>query len=488
MPYKRLEMHVQKQIQQLKDLGHSRREVARILKIDRATVRRYWCSAGEEVKNNILTRSEWAANIDLEYIGKEIAQKVPIKILYEEQRESISLPSYQAFCQYLSRHGIGEQMTEVTMKQNRIPGDSIEVDYSGNGWSIRPEKDSIQRVQLFVAALSYSGYIFAEFTFTQRLEDFIGSHVRMFQYIGGVPQFIIPDNCKTAVVQTNKYDPVINSTYLDMCNHYGITVDPADPVSPKHKPNVERAVGIIQRDFFPRIRRKVFSSLVSLNSDLHSWLVTANKKVVKGRGQSRSFFMEKERCNFKPLPSYPYELFFFKKAKVHHDCHFHHNKNYYSVPYHYVGKEIDVKFNSKMIHVYFQCDLITSHVVCKGTYHYSTNNAHYPEKKYVDTNYYLSQIRIKSQQLGPDVYAVIERLIGESKHPLKILRKGQGIINLEKEFSRDAINHACKMALEFNCMNYDNIKRFAKNYKNPLEDILTKTPKREIQYTYYQGE
>ena len=98
------------------------------------------------------------------------------------------------------------------------------------------------------------------------------------------------------------------------------------------------------------------------------------------------------------------------------------------------------------------------------------------------------QIRIKSQQLGPDVYAVIERLIGESKHPLKILRKGQGIINLEKEFSRDAINHACKMALEFNCMNYDNIKRFAKNYKNPLEDILTKTPKREIQYTYYQGE
>ena len=271
-----------------------------------------------------------------------------------------------------------------------------------------------------------------------------------------------------------------------MCNHYGITVDPADPACPTHKPNVERAIGIIQRDFYPRIRKKRFSTLIDLNKELNKWLQGINHRPIRGRGQSRSFFLDKERPLLSPLSPHPYELFYFKKATVHPDCHFQHEKNYYSVPHRYVGGEINIKFNSKMVRAYFQCEKIASHSSCKGTYHYSTNSLHYPEKKYVDTSYHLEQIKLKSQQIGPHVYDLVEGLIRQAKHPLKVLRKVQGIIRLGEKFSKEALDYACKMAIDFERTNYDNIKRFAGHYRKPKEDILKKTPTREEQYTYYQ--
>jgi transposase len=92
----------------------------------------------------------------------------------------------------------------------------------------------------------------------------------MFKFIGGVTRYIVPDNCKTAVTKADKYDPLVNKTYHDMCVHYNIAVDPADSYSPRHKPNVEKAVHIIQQDFLPRIRNKTYTSLVELNRDLKS--------------------------------------------------------------------------------------------------------------------------------------------------------------------------------------------------------------------------
>src|SRR5690606_834659 len=134
--------------------------------------------------------------------------------------------------------------------------------------------------------------------------------------------------------------------------------------------NVENAIGLIQKDFFPRIRNRTFTSLIELNLALREWLLNKLQEEVRGRGQSRAFFYEQEKPHLKSLPDSPYELFYFKKAKVHPDCHFIHDKNYYSVPHQYVGKELDIKFNSKEIHAYFETTRIASHPVMKGKYHY----------------------------------------------------------------------------------------------------------------------
>lgn len=478
-------MTTQEEILRLKSQGISKRKVSKLLNIDRGTVTRYW-NQNEILVQISSDQPSWAQEIDWKYIESELG-KVSKKILYEEQRESIQLPSYQAFCQYI-RNNKAAKKVDVTIKIDRAPGASVEVDWSGDSIDIlNPATGELYSVELFVGSMSFSGKFYAEFTINQKLDSFIYSHKNMFSFFGGVASYIIPDNCKTAVIKADKYDPVINSTYQDMCKHYGIVVDPADSYSPRHKPNVENAVKYLQTDFLARIRNKTYTSLVELNRDLRNWLKIANQKEIQGRGNSRDYFFEKEKIFLKNLPRESYELYFFKRAKVHPDCHFQHEKNYYSVPHQYVGKEIDIKFNNKMVHAYLICNRIASHKAYKGHSHYVTNTDHYPDNKFVEVNYHLAAAKKEAARLGENVEAIINKLLKESRFPLKVLRKIQGILRLKTVFSIEELDHGCEMALEFDKLNYNNIKRFSKNYKNIKKDNNQKAPVRQMELVCLQG-
>lgn len=465
----------QKEILRLKELGHSKNEVSKLLKIDRGTVRKYWDGPPpDEVSDPF--RPTWVDEIDWTYIQKELEKRASRKVLYEEQSQSVDLPSYQAFCEYIRKHE-PTRIPEISIKIHRLPGSSIEVDYSGDGVQIiNPSTGEIFTAQLFVGSLSFSGYFFGHFTMTQRTEDFISSHRKMFEFFGGVTSYIVPDNCKTAIIKNNGLDPVINRTYQDMCIHYGIVVDPADKFSPQHKPNVENAIGVIQKQFFPLIRNMTFTSLIELNNFFRIWLAEKLQQEVRGRGQSRLCLYEQEKCSLKSLPSVPYEVFNFKQAKVHPDCHFIHEKNYYSVPHQLVGKELDIKFNSKEVHAYYETGLVTSHPALKGNHHYSTNVAHYPEKQYVDVNYHLGLARKTAEKVGPQTLALVERLMNENKYPLKNLRKIQGVLKLSTQYEKVAMEYACETAMHFEYLNYERIRRFAKGYRPKVESDFSSSP------------
>jgi transposase len=483
MARKKLSMTVWQEIQRLKNLGHNKSEVARLLNLNRETVIKYW-NENSSAENN---SPAWVTKLDWKYIGEELDRDVPKKILYEEQGQSVELPSYQAFCEYLRNHETTKP-PEVTIKIHRTPGSSIEVDYSGDKVQIlNPATGEIYSAELFVGSLSYSGYFYPEFTLSQRLEDFIMAHNNMFSFFGGAASYIIPDNCKTAVIKNNKDDWKINSTYLDMCTHYEIVVDPADPYSPRHKPNVENAIGLIQKDFFPRIRNRTFTSLIELNQALREWLLKKLQEEIRGRGQSRKFFYEQEKPLLRSLPESPYDIFYFKRAKVHPDCHFIHEKNYYFVPHQYVGKEVDIKFNKKEIHAYFETSKIASHPVMRGTFHYSTNTAHYPEKRFVDMNYHIGLARKEAEKIGSNTTLVIERLLNEDRFPLKNLRRVQGILSLSKQFEREAMEYGCEMALQYEYLNYDKIKRFAKGYRPKEDETFNISPTRQADLICLQG-
>ena len=457
--------------------------MARLLKIDRATVRKYW--NGLPIDSGP-TEPLWTNQLDWDYLNQEL-KKASKKVLYNELKEANGLPSYQAFCEYLRKHH--EVLpVEISIKIHRTPGTSVEVDYSGDGIQIiNPGTGEIYTAQLFVGTLSFSGYFYGEFTLTQKLEDFIGAHKNMFSFFGGVASFVVPDNCKTAILQINKMDPVIHPTYQDMCVHYGIAVDPADPRSPKHKPNVENSIGMIQKEFFALVRNKTFTSLIELNEVFRSWMIKKNEEMMRGRGQSRRFFYEQEKSSLRSLPNEPYQLFYFKKAKVHPDCHFMHEKNYYSVPHQYVGKELDIKFNGKEAHAYCETVLIASHPVMKGSFHYSTNVAHYPERKYVDMNYHLGLCGREAEKIGEKTQLLVETILAQDRYPLKNLRKVQGILGLKIQIDREAMEYASEMALEFNKMNYDRFKRFAKGYRPKKDTDIDLMPIRQQELICLQG-
>jgi hypothetical protein len=276
-------------------------------------------------------------------------------------------------------------------------------------------------------------------------------------------------------------------TYQDMCIHYGIAVDPADPRSPKHKPNVENTVGMIQKEFFGLVRNRTFTSLIELNEVFRDWMIKKNAEIMKSRGQSRKQFYEQEKSSLRPLPENAYQLFYFKKAKVHPDCHFMHNKNYYSVPHQFVGKEIDIKFNEKEAHAYCEAILIASHPVLKGSFHYSTNVAHYPEKKYVDMNYHLALCRREAEKIGENTQLLVEKILALDRFPLKNLRKVQGILALKTQLTQVEMEYASEMSIEFNRMNYDRFKRFAKGYRPNKDTDLDLRPARQQELICLQG-
>ena len=179
-------------------------------------------------------------------------------------------------------------------------------------------------------------------------------------------------------------------------------------------------------------------------------------------------------------------LFYFKRGKVHPDCHFQHQKNHYSVPYQYVGKEIDIKFNDKMIHAYHNGQRISSHSTLKGTYHRSTNESHYPDNKYVEFNYHIAKGKEEAKKIGLNTTVLVNRLFAQEKHPLKNLRKVQGILRLAKVHSKEAMEYACEQALEFDRLSYDNINRFARNFSK--KPIYQPTPARQLELVYLQGD
>lgn len=200
MVNKRKSMLLIEEIQRLKALEHSHRKVAKILGIHRSTVKKYWPTKPKDINED---DPSWSVHIDWDYISKEIGRKTSRKILYEEQQEVHDLPSYSSFCRILAKKSKKELTPEISIRIARSPGESVETDYSGNSIDIiSPSTGEIISTELFVGAMSFSGHIFADFTFSQKSEDWIESHNRMFQFYGGTPRFEITDNLKSAVNKT----------------------------------------------------------------------------------------------------------------------------------------------------------------------------------------------------------------------------------------------------------------------------------------------
>lgn len=144
-----------------------------------------------------------------------------------------------------------------------------------------PTTGEIRSAAVFVAVLGASNYTYAEATWDQKLPNWIGSHVRAFQFFGGVPALLIPDNLKSAVTKANRYEPQLNQTYADLAGHYGTAVVPARPYKPKDKAKVENAVLVVERWILARLRHQTFVGLAELNAAINELLQQLNHRPFK---------------------------------------------------------------------------------------------------------------------------------------------------------------------------------------------------------------
>jgi len=404
-------------------------------------------------------------NIDFPHIHQELKRKgVTKQLLWYEHRESNPGGlGYSRFC-FLYREWA--QTLNLSMRQVHKLGEKLFVDYAGMTMPIVVNTKTGETIdaQIFVATLGASNYTFVEATLSQSLPDFIGSHVRAFAFFGGVPEILIPDNLKSAVTKHHRYEPDLNPTYQDMAQHYGVAVIPARVRKPKDKAKAEEEVRHIEQSILARLRNRKFFSLDELNQAIKPLLEKVNRQPFQKLPGSRlSQFEMLEKPTLRPLPNNRYEFAEWKKAKAGIDYHIALDGCYYSVPFTYVKKELDVRYSSNIIEVFYKGNRIASHrrKYKKGSY--TTLIEHMPKQHQQYAEWTPDRIINWARSQGSFVGLFAKQLIERYMHPQQGFRSCMGLIRLGKTYNNDRLNKACQRALSIRAIGYKSVQSILKN-------------------------
>ncbi len=296
-------------------------------------------------------------------VHKELRnQCVTLQLLWEEYGEHHpgGFYSYNHYCR-LYRDWL--KTTSPSMRQVHKAAEKLFVDYCGPTVDItHPDTEEIRTVQIFVAVLGASSYTWVEATWSQQLEDWIMSHVLCFQWLGGVPELVVPDNLKSATSRACKYDPDVNPTYQQMLEHYNVAVMPARPRKPKDQSKAEVGVQVVERWIMARIRHETFYSLASLNQRIRELLERLNNKVMKKMGYSRAkLFIQIDKPALNPLPTARYSYTLVKKVRVHADYHVEIDKHDYSVPCSLLGIQREAWLSGELARLFNQGQEVATH-------------------------------------------------------------------------------------------------------------------------------
>lgn len=396
---------------------------------------------------------------DFPAIHAQLSRKGVTRALLWQEYKAVHADGfeYSAFCEH---YRAWASTQDAVLRLAHTPGDKLFVDYAGHTMGVVDRlTGEIRTAQIFVAVLGHSSYTYAEATWTQTLPDWIGAHVRALDFIGGVPQAIVPDNLKSGVMRAHRYDPDINPSYQDFAEHYGTTVLPARPLKPRDKAAVENGVLICERFILARLRDVIFFSLAALNDAIRMLIVELNAKPFQKRdGSRKSVFDSVEKPALRPLPAARYEYATWKKAKVHLDYHVEVERHYYSVPHALIGKTVDVRLTASAIEIFLHGQRVAAHLRSELKASFSTIPGHRPERHQAIVDLSHEKLLARAEAIGPATAGVLRAQVLARKHPEHALRASLGILRLAQDFSGAQLEAACHRALQLGSPSYRAIR------------------------------
>ncbi len=374
----------------------------------------------------------------------------------EYLREHADGYRYTAFCDryraWLHRRGL-------SMRQVHLAGEKTFVDYSGKRPSfIAPSTGERIEVELFVGVLGASSYTFAEATLTQRVPDFVSSHVRMFEFFGGVTQMTVPDQLKSAVTIPSRSAPGIQRTYAELGRHYGTAIVPARPRKPRDKAKVEVAVQVVQRWVLARLRNETFFSLESLNARIRELVDDLNLRPRKRLGGKtrRELFEALDQPALRPLPEQRYVCAEWGRAKVHSDYHVQVDFHYYSVPYQLVGEVLEVCLSASTLELLHKGRRVAVHARSYEKYKATTLDAHRPPNHQKWASADPTKVVAWAETVGPETTTYIRALIDMTPTGL---RSALGLRRVAEPYEAALVEAACAQALRFGGRSYLPVQR-----------------------------
>jgi len=336
--------------------------------------------------------------------------------------------SYRQYCRRYSEWADSKQLT---FHIQRYPGVNLELDYAGKQLYLHNRRDPEEttKVTIFIAALTYSDYFYAEGMTECDIRNWIRVNNNALAYFGGVTPTITPDNCKVAVARNKDWvSPVLNKDFQAWAEHNNTVLTPAKVKSPRWKPVVEGHVKIVTMHILMDMEDIVFYSLDDLNRVLMEKVDAENRKPFEGLTYSR------------------YDLFT-TEEKVH-----------YSMPRKYLRQELEIRAGEKEIYVYNkQGDLIRTHKHSYTPKDWVIIPSDMPAE-YKDYGYWtMPYFQQKASAIGPSTRALIDAVIRKYAYPVQSFRSCFGILRYAEKYSPEALERCCKDAVLAGKCNYSYI-------------------------------
>jgi transposase len=309
-----------------------------------------------------------------------------------------------------------------------------------------------------------SNFTYAEASWTQALADWISAHTRAFEAIGGVPNLLVPDNTKVAVIKACLYEPQVNRTYAEMATHYDTAILPARPRRPRDKAKVEVAVLIVERWILARLRHRRFFSLAELNEAIAALVTDLNARPMRRLGVSRrDLFLELDRPALRPLPPADYEYAEWRLRRVSLDYHVDIDGHYYSVPYRLIRNQVDARLTARTVELFHQGERVAAHLRGVGRGRHTTVPEHMPSAHRRHAEWTIERIGRTAAGIGPSTAKLTGLILESRPHPEQGYRACLGILRLARQYGAERLEAACDRGLDIGARSYGSIQSILKH-------------------------
>jgi transposase len=358
---------------------------------------------------------------------------------------------YSQYCNLLGKY---HKQHEAVYHWDHKPGEFIQADFAGDTFPyFNKQLGKLVACQIFVAVLPFCGLIFCYAVHSQRIADFAICIVEMIKYFGGITLTVLVDNFRTAVKRSDIYEPIFTDLCHRLSDHYNTTFSATRPAKPRDKAAVERAVNIVYQHIYAPLRKETLTSLEGVNSAFRKQLDILNNRPYKGAKESRmEIFIRAEKPLLKLLPETHFQLMKSKPVTVQNNYYFQlpDNKHYYSVPFKFVGKQLIAYFNSSIVEVYYNHERVSVHVRRSTEPHYNMIEEHMKEnhKAMEEQRKMTSEKLLKSASyIGEYTTMIANRIIHSSIYPQQNFKACRAMIALDKKYSKERLEAACKHAV-----------------------------------------
>jgi len=401
---------------------------------------------------------------DPQYLNAELRKPgVTLQLLHLEYLEHH--PDGYRYTQFCAHYRRWLTTRGLVMRQVHRAGEKMFTDFAGKKpqW-VDPLTGEAHDAELFVAVLGASNYTYAEAVDSQKVGDWIGCHTRALEYFGGSAAVVVPDQLKSGVTRSCRYEPEIQRTYEEWSHHYGTVIIPARPKKPRDKAKVEVGVQVVERWVVARLRHHTFFSLAELNRRIRELLDDLNARPMRHYGQSRrERFESLDRPALKSLPAERFVYAEWKTVRVNIDYHVAIEYHYYSAPFALAGIDLDARVSASTVELFQKGERVAVHARSLVRGHFTTITAHMPKAHQKHLEWSPARLVNWARKIGPQTALLVEAILNDRPHPEQGYRSCLGLLRLGRVYGAERLEIACARSLSVRARSYRHVESILKN-------------------------